>query len=72
MQYAEYKEYIAKKGDRWDTIAYMHYGNAFKYAPLIMANSDTAIQPFIEEGTKIIIPLIEKDDENEDLPPWKK
>lgn len=67
-------EHTAVLGDRWDTLAYRYYGDAFGFMRLIEANSHIPIRPFIAPGTPVVIPLIEPDDEGQalELPPWKQ
>ena len=73
MNYTEYFEYITKDGDRWDLIAYVFYGDATKYEPIISANPDVAITPILPSGIMLRIPDIQDEEtvSSEDLPPWK-
>lgn len=70
----EYIEHTAKQGDRWDTLAFQYYGDAFGFERLVVANPHIPIRPFIAPGTLVAIPLIEPDDVGitEDMPPWKQ
>ena len=66
-------KHIVKNSERWDSIAYKYYGDCFKITPLIMANPEVPISPFVPNGTELIIPILENTkQENADLPPWKK
>lgn len=75
----EYFEVEARPGDRWDLLAYDHYGNV-KYQSIIIkanieayTNSQTKLPLILKAGTKIIIPIIEDDEIDESLlPPWKR
>lgn len=69
----DYIEYRTKDGDRWDLIAYDHYGDALAYERIIVANPAVAIRPVLEGGIVLKIPVI--DDEPAvpgSLPPWKR
>ena len=68
----EYILYITKKGDRWDTLAYMFYNNCFMQKPLINANKYIQLTSVFNEGTEILIPVPENTDtKDENLPIWK-
>lgn len=65
--------YVTKDGDRWDLIAWDHYGDAERYEPIIVANPDVAITPTLPGGIKLQIPVL--DDARPTiagLPPWKR
>jgi phage tail protein X len=66
-------KYIAKEGDRWDSIAYYAYGNATLISPIIEANPNIPKEPFIEAGTTVYIPVKETPSVNVNLLPiWKR
>lgn len=72
---ANFVEYVAKQGDRWDTIAFKAYGDATLINGLIEANTTIVISPILEIGTRIIVPILEQGDiqiDSELLPPWKR
>jgi len=72
---ANFVEYVAKQGDRWDTIAFKSYGDATLINGLIEANTSIIISPILEIGTRVIVPILEQGDiriDSELLPPWKR
>lgn len=71
---AEYYEHVTTEGQRWDTIAYLYYGDAMLYEPIIAANQDVPIIPVLPSGLKLKVPVIELSDTiaAEELPPWKR
>lgn len=72
---ANFVEYVAKQGDRWDTIAFKAYGDATLINGLIEANQTIVISPILEVGTRVIVPILEQGDiqiDSELLPPWKR
>jgi phage tail protein X len=69
----QYVEYVTKEGDRWDQIALIHYGNAYDYERIIIANPTAPITPTLPGGIKLAIPVIERQTANSSLlPPWKR
>jgi phage tail protein X len=72
---ANFVEYVAKQGDRWDTIAFKAYGDATLINGLIEANPTIIISPILETGTRVIVPILEQGEiqiNSELLPPWKQ
>jgi len=72
---ANFVEYVANQGDRWDTIAFKAYGDATLINGLIEANPTIVISPIFEIGTRVIVPILEQGDiqiDSELLPPWKR
>lgn len=72
---AETTQYIVKDGERWDTIAHKAYGRASLMQPIIEANPNVPINPRLEGGTVLIIPVIDEinvQTDKEKLPPWKR
>jgi len=72
---ANFVEYVAKQGDRWDTIAFKAYGDATLINGIIEANPTIVISPILEAGTRVIVPILEQGDiqiNSELLPPWKR
>lgn len=70
--YSKYIIHKTKQGERWDSLAYKYYGNCFKYTPIVMANPNMPISPFLPEGVDVVIPFFDNNTEtNEELPPWK-
>jgi len=72
---ANFVEYVAKQGDRWDTIAFKAYGDTTLINGLIEANPTIVISPILEIGTRVIVPVLEQGEiqiNSELLPPWKQ
>lgn len=72
---ANFVEYVAKQGDRWDTIAFKAYGDATLVNGIIEANPTIVISPILEASTRVIVPILEQGDvqiDSELLPPWKR
>jgi phage tail protein X len=72
---ANFVEYVAKQGDRWDTIAFKAYGDATLINGIIEANPTIVISPILEAGTRVVVPVLEQGDvqiDSELLPPWKR
>jgi len=72
---ANFVEYVAKQGDRWDTIAFKAYGDSTLINGIIEANPTIVISPILEAGTRVIVPILEQGDiqiDSELLPPWKR
>lgn len=69
--YSQYIEHKAHEGERWDDLARIYYGDCFKIEPIISANPDVPISPFLPSGTVIIVPILNnRNPENEGLPVW--
>ena len=69
----EYYTYITKDNDRWDSIAYKSYKNPTYYEEIIKANPDVEIEPVLDAGIKLKIPVLEESETIQfELPPWKK
>ena len=69
---AHYLVHLTKTGERWDQIAYRYYGDAMGYERIIAANPHVPIVPILEGGIRLSIPVIEKKELFEELPPWKR
>ena len=68
----EYLTYIAKQGDRWDTIAWQFYGDPYLYEPILRANPQYIGLPYPPPGAKLRIPVVEAEDEPEVVKaPWQ-
>jgi len=63
-------EYIVKEEDRWDTIAYRFYGNPYLYEPIILENPQYLGLPYPPAGSKLKIPYVIVEKEEEVKPPW--
>jgi phage tail protein X len=72
MQQAQYIAHITSTGERWDLLAWTYYGDASLYSPIIMANPLIPIEPVLEAGLEIAIPLLQvSQSAAANLPPWK-
>ena len=69
----EYYTYITKDNDRWDLISNKFYKTPAMYEEIIKANPDIEINPVLESGIKLEIPVI-KDSEtiSFETAPWKE
>lgn len=71
--YNKYKIHKVQQNQRWDDLARIYYGDCFKFAQIIEANSSIPISPFLPVDAQIIIPFFENETTvNEDLPIWKQ
>lgn len=70
---AETTNYITKRGDRWDLIAWKAYGDITKQKEIIEANPDICLVVEFEEGITLQLPIIPNVNTQESLlPPWKR
>lgn len=70
---SEYYSYITKDNDRWDLISHRFYNNPNLYEKIIKANPEVAIEPILQAGIKLKIPVLEESETIKfELPPWKK
>lgn len=67
-----YLTHVTTEGERWDQIAHRYYGDATMYEPIIAANPNVPIAPTLPGGLRLAIPVIERADLYEDIPPWLK
>lgn len=69
----EYYSYITKDSDRWDLIAYKFYKNPALYEEIIKANPNVEIEPILQSGIKLKIPVMKESETIKfELLPWKK
>ncbi|HJU11520.1 MAG TPA: tail protein X [Candidatus Binataceae bacterium] len=62
-------------GERWDTLAWRYYGDATLFGPLIQTNPQIPIEPVLEAGLTIAVPLLMVNpavQQTANLPPWKR
>jgi len=65
--------HVTATGERWDLLAWTYYGDASLFAPIVMANPGVAIEPVLEAGLVIVIPILQQAATvAADLPPWKR
>lgn len=67
--------HVVAQGDRWDSLAWHYYGDAFGFQRIIDANPAVPICQPLGAGTVLVIPVIAREHimiNPEDLPPWKR
>ena len=68
----EFYSYITRDGDRWDMISQKYYSNPNLYEEIIKANPEIPIEPVLDAGIKLKIPVLEESETIQfELPPWK-
>jgi len=67
-------EIITREGERWDLLAWTYYGDPTRYEPIIAANPQVPITPFLAAGIRLAIPVLAPVPTTAaaDLPPWKR
>ena len=69
----EYYTYITKDNDRWALISNKFYKTPTLYEEIIKANPDVEINPVLESGIKLKIPVIEDTETiSFETAPWKE
>ncbi len=69
----EYYIHTTKDNDRWDSISNKYYKTPNLYSEIIRANPDIPIEPVLQAGIKIKVPVLEEDKTIKfELPSWKK
>lgn len=69
----EYYSYITKDNDRWDLISNRFYKNPTLYEEIIKANPEVPIEPVLEAGIKLKIPVLDETTTIKfETAPWKK
>jgi phage tail protein X len=70
---AQYLEHVTRAGERWDLIAWTYYGDPSLYGQLVLANPAVAVEPVLEAGIRLQIPVVQKSvTMTAGLPPWKR
>jgi phage tail protein X len=54
-----YLNYLTQDGDRWDILAWIHYGDPFAYEEILRANPLVSPAAELAGGTVIRIPILE-------------
>ena len=70
-----YREIVTTEGERWDTLAWRHYGDPYRYEPIIAANPQVPIVPILPSGLVLQVPVLERAPAPIDassLPPWTR
>ena len=70
-------EHIVTEGQRWDTLAWLYYGDATQYGCIVQANPAIDITTHLSAGQLVLIPVLALDDvqqqvQSNSLPPWKR
>jgi len=72
MLESQYILHVTATGERWDLLAWIYYGDATLYSPIIMANPLIPIEAAFEAGLQIAIPILQvSQSASTNLPPWK-
>jgi hypothetical protein len=72
MLESQYITHVTLASERWDLLAWIYYGDATLYSPIVMANPRIPIEPAFEAGLQIAIPILQvSQGASTDLPPWK-
>ncbi|STZ75310.1 tail protein X [Bergeriella denitrificans] len=66
--------YTTRDGDRWDLIAYKHYGNAFLIDGLMAANPHLPLAEEFESGLTVFVPVLDAKPQSNQaaMPPWMR
>ena len=56
--------YTTQDGDRWDTIAHKHYGNALAINRLIAANPHLPLAEQFASGLTVFVPVVRQGEIN--------
>ena len=62
--------HITSDGERWDSLSVRYYGDPFLYERIVAANPHVPLTPVLPAGLRLSIPVIERADLSEGLPPW--
>jgi phage tail protein X len=67
-----YLTHITTEGERWDQLAARYYGDALSYEIIVAANPDVPLASTLPGGLALAIPVVERADLSDELPPWKQ
>ncbi|MCW5223529.1 hypothetical protein D5041_07945 [Verminephrobacter aporrectodeae subsp. tuberculatae] len=65
-----YLTHITTEGERWDQIAQRYYGDPFQYERIVAINPHAPLSTTLPGGLSLAVPVIERQDLFEELPPW--
>lgn len=71
----QYKEYIAKQGDRWDLISQANYQTPWLYDEIAKVNTAFIKVVTFEGGERLEVPLLEglvSSQVSTSTPPWRR
>jgi phage tail protein X len=70
---SQFIRHITSNSERWDLLAWSYYGDPSLFGAIVMANPSVAIEPVLEAGLTIMIPVMQKPGATaSNLPPWKQ
>lgn len=67
-----HRSYTCRAGDSWDLLAGQAYGQEAMASTLIAANPDLCDVVLLEGGEVIDLPLVERVESPDTLPPWRR
>jgi phage tail protein X len=67
----DYNLHTTIQGDRWDLIAWDHYGDPFAFEEIIRANPAVPPVPVLAGGIVLQIPIMTVVTEFPDFTPWQ-
>lgn len=67
-----HRAYTCRAGDSWDLLAGQAYGQEVMASTLIAANPDLCDVTLFEGGEVIDLPLVERVESPDTLPPWRR
>jgi phage tail protein X len=70
---SQFVRHITSNSERWDLLAWNYYGDPTLFGAIVLANPTIAIEPVLEAGLTIMIPVMQKPAAAApNLPPWKQ
>ena len=73
MSSCQFIRHITSNTERWDLLAWTYYGDPMLFGPIVMANPTIPIEPVLEAGLVIMIPVMQQTSSSpQNLPPWKQ
>lgn len=72
IEILDYVTYITNERDTFDLIAYRQYGNELLASLIIQENIRYADTLIFDAGVELQIPVINEQEVDESLPPWRK
>jgi len=70
MAAQQYIVYTTRTNDRWDLIAFTFYGDASRFQPILDANPRVPIDPVLQSGVQLAVPVLDVVVATTPLPPW--
>ena len=67
-----HRAYTCRAGESWDLLAGQAYGTETMASVIISANPDLADVVLFEGGEVIDLPLVERAETPDTLPPWRR